>query len=143
MEVSSLLFSADYFFAFQKVKTCEKKINISSSDTNLESDHGSDDMGAILTFILYRITEWKSSRSKAVILKATNASTKRGMPMRPWQMKSGYKRYNEEVKKNENLEKMLQKRLDGTGHVDSFLGEFNKVPNVNRCGCNVAIRLLL
>ena len=30
------------------------------------------------------------------------------------------KRYNEEVKQNEELERMLQKRLDGTEHVDSW-----------------------
>lgn len=30
------------------------------------------------------------------------------------------KRYNEEVKQNEELERMLQKRLDGTDHVDSW-----------------------
>lgn len=30
------------------------------------------------------------------------------------------KRYNEEVKQNEDLERMLQKRLDGTKHVDSW-----------------------
>ena len=29
-------------------------------------------------------------------------------------------RYNEEVKQNEELERMLQKRLDGTEHVDSW-----------------------
>ena len=31
------------------------------------------------------------------------------------------KRYNEEVKQNEELEQMLQKRFDGTEHVDSWL----------------------
>ena len=30
------------------------------------------------------------------------------------------KRYNEEVKQNEELERMLQKRLDGMEHVDSW-----------------------
>ena len=30
------------------------------------------------------------------------------------------KRYNEEIKENEDLEKMLQKRLDGTEHADSW-----------------------
>ena len=30
------------------------------------------------------------------------------------------KRYNEEVEQNEELERMLQKRLDGTEHVDSW-----------------------
>ena len=30
------------------------------------------------------------------------------------------KKYNEEVKENEDLEKMLAKRLDGTEHVDSW-----------------------
>ena len=30
------------------------------------------------------------------------------------------RRYNEEVKQNEELERMLQKRLDGTEHVDSW-----------------------
>ena len=30
------------------------------------------------------------------------------------------KRYNEEVKQNEELERMLQKRLDSTEHVDSW-----------------------
>lgn len=30
------------------------------------------------------------------------------------------KRYNEEVKQNEELKRMLQKRLDGTEHVDSW-----------------------
>ena len=30
------------------------------------------------------------------------------------------KRYNEEVQQNEELERMLQNRLDGTEHVDSW-----------------------
>ena len=30
------------------------------------------------------------------------------------------KKYNEEVKENEDWEKMLQKRLDGTEYVDSW-----------------------
>lgn len=49
------------------------------------------------------------------------------------------KRYNEEVKQNEELERMLQKRLDGTEHVDSWCscGNCNRVllQNLSECYC--------
>lgn len=48
------------------------------------------------------------------------------------------KRYNE-VKQNEELERMLQKRLDGTEHVDSWClcGNCNRVllQNQSECYC--------
>ena len=61
------------------------KINISSSDTNSESDHGSDDSNSY--FIPDHDMEVESH--KAVIVKATKASMKWGIPMSPCQMKSG------------------------------------------------------
>ena len=92
-----------------------KKINISSSDTNSGSDHGSDDSN--FYFIPDHDMEVESQGSHS---ESDESIDEMGYTDEPLPDEEWLKKNNQEDKENKNLEKMLQKRLDDTKHVDSW-----------------------
>ena len=88
---------------------------MASSDTNLESDHGSDDSN--FYFIPDYDMEVESQGSHS---ESDESIDEMGYADEPLADEDWLKKYNEEVKENKDLEKKLQKRLDGTEHVDSW-----------------------
>ena len=79
----------------------------------------------ILRYVLFRNTTWRWDEvDSAVVEHSTSNESLNEMAYmyadEPLADEEWLKMYNEEVKENEDLERMLQKRLDGTEHVDSW-----------------------
>ena len=95
---------------------------MSSSDTNSEFNYDSED--SEICFIPEYDMEVEDEIESAVVERSTSNESLDEMAYmyadEPLADEEWLKTYNEEVKENEDLERMLQKRLDGTEHVDSW-----------------------
>ncbi len=88
---------------------------MSSRDTNSESDNASDDSNVYFVPDYDMEVESESGHSES-----DKSIDEMGYADEPLADEEWLKKYNEEVKDNEDLEKMVQKRLDDTEHVDSW-----------------------
>lgn len=88
---------------------------MSSSDTSSECNYDSEDSE------IFFIRDYNMEVEDDFDDSASNESLEEMAYVdEPLADEEWLKRYNEEVKENEDLEKMLQKRLDGTEHADSW-----------------------
>lgn len=94
---------------------------MSSSDKSSESDYDSED-SEIFFIRDYNIEVEEEFESPESPGETSSTESLEGMAYadEPLADEEWLKKYNEEAKQTEDLERMLQKRLDGSEHVDCW-----------------------